>query len=187
MERKIQKIREIGLIDKKSSQLSFSPPLPFSRTAVFRFINLTRRTLSGVMFAPALRSVLADFGSESETLAALCISIYVAGYAIGPLIWAPLSELYGRRVINNWTNILFLLTEVGSGAAPTLSFLIVARFFGGFFSSSRFVLGGAIINDVIDPMNQGRVMAVLNFGGTICSVFGPGVYIPSNLCLAVLY
>jgi MFS family permease len=186
MERKIQKIREIGLIDKKSSQLSFSPPLPFSRTVVFRFINLTRRTLSGVMFAPALRSVLADFGSESETLAALCISIYVAGYAIGPLIWAPLSELYGRRVINNWTNILFLLTEVGSGAAPTLSFLIVARFFGGFFSSSRFVLGGAIINDVIDPMNQGRVMAVLNFGGTICSVFGPGVYIPSNLCLPVL-
>ena len=103
---------------------------------------------------------------------------YVAGYAIGPLIWAPLSELYGRRVINNWTNILFLLTEVGSGAAPTLSFLIIGRIFGGFFSSSRFVLGGAIINDVIDPMNQGKVMAISNFGATICSVFGLGVYVP---------
>ena|SRR2546423_6298739 len=150
-------------------------------------MNSNNSTLSGVMFAPALRSVLADFGSSSETLAALCISIYVAGYAIGPLIWAPLSELYGRRVINNWTNILLLMAEVGSGAAPTLSFLIVARFFGGFLSSSRFVLGGAVINDVIDPMNQGRVMAILNFGGTICSVFGPGVYVPTSTVSALVF
>jgi MFS family permease len=125
------------------------------------------------MFAPALQSVLAEFGSNSETLAALCISIYVSGYAIGPLIWAPLSELHGRRIVNNTTNALFLLTEVASGAAPTLATLIIARFLGGFFSSSRFVLGGAIVNDVIDPEHQGKVMATLNFGGTVCSVFGP--------------
>ena len=177
MARKTPRTREIGPIDRKSWQHSSLPQSQFFRKHLALTI-ITCRTLSGVMFAPALRSVLADFGSESETLAALCISIYVAGYAIGPLIWAPLSELYGRRVINNWTNILFLLTEVGSGAAPTLSFLIVARFFGGFFSSSRFVLGGAIINDVIDPTTQGKVMAILNFGGTICSVFGPALYRP---------
>jgi predicted MFS family arabinose efflux permease len=125
------------------------------------------------MFAPALRSVLAEFGSDSETLAALCISIYVTGYAIGPLIWAPFSELYSRRIVINTTNALFLLTEVASEAAPTLTSLIVARFFGGFFRSSHFVLGGAIVNDVIDPKHQGKVMVTLNFGGTVCSVFGP--------------
>jgi MFS family permease len=127
------------------------------------------------MFAPALPSVLADFGSHSETLAALCISIFVAGYAVGPLVWGPLSELYGRRDINNFTNILFLATEIASGAAPTLPFLIAARFFGGFFSSSRFVLGGAIVNDIIDPQFQGKTMATLNFGGTVCSVLGPSM------------
>jgi MFS family permease len=131
------------------------------------------------MFAPALRSVLAEFGSDSETLAALCISIFVAGYAVGPLIWAPLSELYGRRIINNTTNILFLVTEIWSGAAPSLTSLIIARFLGGFFSSARFVLGGAIVNDVIFPSHQGKVMAILNFGGTVCSVFGPMMYLIS--------
>jgi MFS family permease len=141
------------------------------------FSELTCRTLSGVMFAPALRSVLADFGSTSETLAAMCISIFVAGYAIGPLFWAPLSELYGRRIVNNWSNILFLATEVASGAAPSLTFLIIVRFLGGLFSSARFVLGGAIINDVIDAEHQGKLMAILNFGGTVCSVFGPMVYV----------
>jgi len=125
------------------------------------------------MFAPALPKVLADFGSDSETLAALCISIFVAGYAVGPLVWGPLCELLGRREINNWSNVVFLLTEICSGAAPSLEFLIVVRFLGGFFSSSRFVLGGAIINDIIEPKSQGKMMAVLNFGGTVCSVVGP--------------
>jgi MFS family permease len=129
------------------------------------------------MFAPALRSVLAEFGSDSETLAALCISIFVAGYAVGPLVWGPLSELYGRRVINNWTNLLFLMTEMGSGAAPSLWALITVRFLGGFFSSARFVLGPAIINDVFDRQYQGRFMSILNFGGTVCSVVGPSMYL----------
>jgi MFS family permease len=126
------------------------------------------------MFAPALPSVLADFGSNSETFAALCISIFVAGYAVGPLVWGP-SELYGRRDINNLTNILFLVTQVASGAAPTLPFVIAARFSGEFFSSSRFVLGGAIVNNIIEPKFQGKTMATLKFGGMLCSLLGPSM------------
>ena len=148
-----------------------------SAIASSNYFFFDHRTTSGVMFAPALPSVLADFNSDSETLAALYVSIFVAGYAIGPLVWAPLSELYGRRVINILTNVAFLATEITSDAAPSIVFLIVARFFGGFFSSARFVLGGAIVNDVIDRQHQGKVMAILNFGGTVCSVIGPSLYI----------
>ena len=134
------------------------------------------------MFAPALKSVLASFGSSSETVAALCISIFVTGYAAGPLLWAPLSELYGRRLITNITNVLFLATNLASGAAPSLEALVVARFFGGFFSSACFVLGGGIINDVILPGYQGKVMAIYSFGALLAPVFGPmlGGYISSQ-------
>jgi|SRR5579862_1943152 MFS family permease len=128
------------------------------------------------MFAPALKSVLASFGSSSETVAALCMSIYVTGYAAGPLLWGPLSELYGRRLITNLTNVLFLFTNLASAAAPTLPLLIVARFLGGFFSSACFVLGGAIINDAILPEFQGKVMAIYSFGALLSPVFGPMTY-----------
>jgi MFS family permease len=137
------------------------------------------RPLSGVMFAPALKSVLASFGSTSETVAAFLLLIFVTGYAAGPLLWAPLSELYGRRLITNITNVLFLLTNLASGAAPSLSALIWARFFGGFFSSACFVLGGGIINDVILPEFQGKVMAVYSFGALLSPVFGPMTFVPS--------
>jgi MFS family permease len=125
------------------------------------------------MFAPALKSVLASFGSTSETVAAFLMAIFVTGYAAGPLIWAPLSELYGRLLITNITNILFLLTNLASGAAPSLPALVIARFFGGFFSSACFVLGGGIINDVILPQYQGKVMAIYSFGALMAPVIGP--------------
>ena len=125
------------------------------------------------MFAPALRSVLASFGSTSETMAVLCISIFVTGYAAGPLLWAPLSELYGRRTITNLTNVLFFVTNLACGLAPSLPVLIFTRFLGGFFSSACFVLGAGIINDVIFPEYQGKVMAVYSFGGLLSPVFGP--------------
>jgi len=125
------------------------------------------------MFAPALKSVLASFGSTSETVAALLVAIFVTGYAAGPLVWAPLSELYGRRLITNITNILFLFTNLASAMAPNLPALVVARFFGGFFSSACFVLGGGIINDVIMPQFQGKVMAIYSFGALMAPVIGP--------------
>jgi len=55
------------------------------------------------MFAPALKSVLASFGSTSETMGAFLLTIFVTGYASGPLLWAPLCELYGRRLITKIT------------------------------------------------------------------------------------
>jgi MFS family permease len=140
-----------------------------------------KRPLAGVMFAPALKSVLASFGSTSETVAALLVAIFVTGYAAGPLLWAPLSELYGRAAIVNLTNVLFLLTNVGSGFAPSLEVMIIARFLGGFFSSSAFVLGGGIINDVILPEFQGKVMAIYSFGALLSPLIGPMLYLSRSL------
>jgi MFS family permease len=134
------------------------------------------------MFAPAIRSVLASFGSTSETVAALLITIFVTGYAAGPLLWAPLSEIYGRRIVTNFTNIFFLFSNLASAAAPSLPVLIIARFFGGFFSSACFVLGGGIINDVILPEYQGKVMAVYSFGALLSPVFGPMTLLPCLKC-----
>jgi MFS family permease len=176
----------LGLGSRESSQLVNIREIDYSRHHHCRpnpFVPPTaakiayKRPLAGVMFAPALKSVLASFGSTSETIAALLVAIFVTGYAAGPLVWAPLSELYGRAVIVNLTNVLFLLTNVGSGFAPSLWIMIILRFLGGFFSSSSFVLGGGIINDVIVPEFQGKVMAIYSFGALLSPLIGPMLYL----------
>jgi hypothetical protein len=58
---------------------------------------LTRiRPLASSMFAPGVPQVLREFGSTSPLLGSMVVSIYILGYACGPLFIAPLSELYGK-------------------------------------------------------------------------------------------
>ena len=54
--------------------------------------------------------LIAEFGFSQE-IAILTISLFVAGYCVGPLLWGPLSESYGRRPI-------FLITFLVSGKVP---------------------------------------------------------------------
>lgn len=49
------------------------------------------------IISPANAAIAAEF-SISEELAVLNVSLYVLGFALGPLCWAGISELYGRRV-----------------------------------------------------------------------------------------
>jgi MFS transporter, DHA1 family, multidrug resistance protein len=43
-----------------------------------------------------IRSIAEDLHVSTEA-AALVITLFLLGYVFGPLIWAPLSEFYGRR------------------------------------------------------------------------------------------
>ena len=54
------------------------------------------RPLASSMFAPGVPEVMTEFKSSNELLASFVVSVYVLGYAFGPLLIAPLSELYGR-------------------------------------------------------------------------------------------
>lgn len=49
------------------------------------------------MFAPGVNQLVKDFEITSTELASFVVSVYLLGYCFGPLLIAPISELYGRR------------------------------------------------------------------------------------------
>lgn len=51
---------------------------------------------------------MAEFESRSSELASFCVSVYVLGFAAGPMLFAPLSELYGRLVVYHCCNVGFI-------------------------------------------------------------------------------
>lgn len=61
-------------------------------------------TLASAIFASAIEPVSAEFNVNTETSAS-ATSLLVFGFGLGPLIWAPLSELYGRK----WTILIVSL------------------------------------------------------------------------------
>ncbi len=64
--------------------------------------------LGSSIFAPGVPQLMMEFQSSSNELAAFVVSVYVLGFAFGPMLMAPLSEIYGRLWIYHICNIGFL-------------------------------------------------------------------------------
>lgn len=126
------------------------------------------------MFAPGVPFVMAQFHSSSITLASFVVSVYLLGYAFGPLLMAPLSEYYGRLYVYHGSNVLFIIFTIACAVSQNLDSLIVFRFFAGCFGSTPLVLGSGTIGDMFPQEERGKVMALWGIGPLI----GPGTMFP---------
>lgn len=88
-------------------------------------------SMSSATVAPALAAIAMDLKIESESMEIMCLSVYLIGSAIIPLISAPLSEMYGRVVILSSANIFYLIFNAVCGKAKTQNELIAFRFLAG--------------------------------------------------------
>jgi DHA1 family multidrug resistance protein-like MFS transporter len=91
------------------------------------------------------------------------------GWAFGPMIWAPISEFYGRR----WGILpgvfIFGLFTIGSATSKSPDSLFVTRFFGGIFASAPISNVPAALGDIYEPQSRGIAMTFVS----LCIVGGP--------------
>jgi DHA1 family multidrug resistance protein-like MFS transporter len=101
------------------------------------------------IYAPAEQGVMEEFG-VSATSAALPLSLYVLAYGIGPLLWAPLSEIpiIGRNPVYILTFVIFFVLSFPTAISKSFSGLLVLRFLQGFFGSPALANGGATFSDL---------------------------------------
>ena len=91
-------------------------PLNFSEKRKWLLISLLGSItfispLASSMFAPGVSFMNKDFDNTSLILSSLTVSIFVLGYVVGPLILAPLSEIYGRRFVLTGANAFFCVVS----------------------------------------------------------------------------
>jgi multidrug resistance protein len=125
------------------------------------------------MFAPGVEEMLHGFHSSNNMLAALVISIYVLGYAIGPFVVAPLSELYGRMPMYHASNILFVILTIACAVSSNLNMLIAFRCFAGAAGSAPVTIGGATFGDLFAAEERGRAISIWSMGPILGPVIGP--------------
>jgi Arabinose efflux permease len=77
-------------------------------------------------------SISKEFGISTE-VAGLTITVFLLGYCAGPLVFAPLSEFYGRRWIFYVSFLLYIAFNFLCAFAPNLGALLVGRFLTGTF------------------------------------------------------
>ena len=122
------------------------------------------------MVAPGTLNILRDFNETSITLGSFIVSIYILGYALGPLFIAPMSELYGRLPIYHACNAMFVAWTLACAFAPNLGALLAFRFFQGAVGVCPLTIGSGTIADLIPSETRGKFMAVYSIG----PLLGPG-------------
>ncbi|KAI0341879.1 MFS general substrate transporter [Trametopsis cervina] len=121
------------------------------------------------IYGPGIGDLSEKFGI-SEVAGSLGITMFVLGYATGPMVLAPLSEIprIGRTPIYVLTLLVFVLLQIPTALSKNLGALLPLRFLAGFFGSPALSTGGATLADVYKPEDCAVVIgiwSVLGFGG----------------------
>jgi len=112
------------------------------------------------MFAPAVPEVMQEFSSTNVDLASFVVSVYILGYAFGPLVIAPMSELYGRLPVYHVNTGLFIVFNIACAKSASLPMLIAFRFLAGIAGSCPLTVGSGTIADCFRQEERGKVMSV---------------------------
>jgi multidrug resistance protein len=129
--------------------------------------------LASSIFAPGIPFVNADFHNTSQILGSFAVSVYVLGFAIGPLFLSPLSEIYGRCIVLNCSNVFFCAFTLGCALAPNLGGLIGMRFLAGVGGSACLTIGTGVIADMFVPAQRGKAVAIYSMGILFGPILGP--------------
>lgn len=112
----------------------------------------------------------------SEEVATLGTTLFLLGFGVGPLLWAPLSEVYGRRIAVLTPMFVAVCFSFGSATAKDFQTLMLTRFFGAFFASAPVTNTGGVLGDLYTPAWRGIAMA----GYAMAVVGGPVLGKPSG-------
>ncbi|ORY67008.1 bicyclomycin resistance protein [Pseudomassariella vexata] len=129
--------------------------------------------LASSIFAPGVPQLLREFQNPSLEIAAFVVSVYILGFAFGPLIMAPASEMYGRLVVYHISNVSFLAFVIACALAPNMNTLIVFRFLSGVFGSTAITNGGGSIADLFPQERRAVAMAGFAVGPLLGPIIGP--------------
>ena len=118
------------------------------------------------IFSSATGAVAAQYHVSTE-VGILGISLYVLGFAMGPVLWGPLSELRGRKLPLTVAMFGFSIFSIATAVAKDLQTVLISRFFGGAFGSCPLAVVAAVFSDMFD--NRSRGLAITVFSMTVFS------------------
>ncbi|PYH92930.1 synaptic vesicle transporter [Aspergillus ellipticus CBS 707.79] len=145
----------------------------------FTFIS----PVSSSMVAPAISKISKEFHVESEIESELMLSAFVLAYAVGPLFLGPLSEIYGRVLVLQLANLIYLVFNIACGVCQSKGQMIAFRFLSGLGGSAPLAIGGGVLGDCFRPEERGKAVAVYSLAPLLGPAIAPvaGGFITENI------
>ncbi|KFY14468.1 hypothetical protein V492_02596 [Pseudogymnoascus sp. VKM F-4246] len=145
-------------------------------------------SFTSTVITPGIDDVAREFQISKE-VSLLTISLFIIGFGLGPIIFAPLSEVYGRRIIYATTLFAAVLLLIPCALAPNFATLLVCRALDGIAFSAPMTLVGGTLADLWNKNERGIPMAVFSASPLMGPAIGPlvGGYLSDALGWRWLY
>jgi multidrug resistance protein len=134
------------------------------------------------MVAPALGTMSREFHITNSVESQLMLSIFILAYSVGPLFLGPLSEIYGRVLVLQLSNLFFLAWNIGCGFARSSGQMLAFRFLSGLGGSAPLAIGGGLLSDCFHAEQRGRAISIYSLAPLLGPAIGPiaGGFITQN-------
>ena len=124
------------------------------------------------MYLPALPAIGADLGA-SDARIQQSLMAFLAAFAIGQLIYGPVSDMFGRKPPLYFGLGLFVLASIGSAFAPNAEVLIVFRFLQGLGACASMSLPRAIVRDNYTGAPAAQLMSLIMLVFSVSPILAP--------------
>lgn len=128
--------------------------------------------LSTDLYLPALPILVAALETDVPTVQ-WTLSAFLIGFALGQLLYGPLSDRFGRWPVLLGGLGLFTLATLGCALAPTIEWLIAWRFLQAVGACVGPVLGRAIVRDIYGPKDAARLLSYMAMAMALAPAIGP--------------
>ncbi|VUC29996.1 unnamed protein product [Clonostachys rosea] len=161
---------------------NWPPASKWSATLVVSSFTFITPVASAIV-APAFNAIGEEFNITSELELSLVLSIFILAYAFGPLFLGPLSEVYGRTIVLQVSNIMFLAFNIGCGLATSKTQMLIFRFLSGIGGSAPLAIGGGVLSDLFSSDERGKAVSIYSIAPLIGPAMGPiaGGFMVENL------
>ncbi|KAL1610087.1 hypothetical protein SLS60_001752 [Paraconiothyrium brasiliense] len=134
-------------------------------------------TLVVVMYSTSytagIPGMMVTFDVKSKTDLVLGLTTYLAGLALGSVILAPLSEMYGRRPVYLVAVAMFIVLIIPCALAQNLATILAVRFFGAFAGAAMISNAPGTVSDIVSDEYRALAFSVWSIGPMNGPVVGP--------------
>lgn len=127
--------------------------------------------LTMTMYLPAMPALTADLGAP-DALAKLTLTVYLASFAFGQLVYGPVSDRLGRRPALAAGLVIYCLASALAAVAPSIELLLVARLIQGFGACAGPTIARAMIRDLYSGTTAARAMSVIGMTVAVAPAIG---------------
>ncbi|SDT54120.1 MFS transporter, DHA1 family, bicyclomycin/chloramphenicol resistance protein [Pseudomonas sp. Z003-0.4C(8344-21)] len=123
-------------------------------------------------YLPAFPAMALAFGTDEQHVQ-LTLAAYFLGLSLGQLAYGPISDRFGRRIPLLSGVGLFTLASLGCAYAPSLEWLIGARFVQALGGCAGMVISRAVVADKCDAVGSAKVFSQLMLVMGLAPILAP--------------